>query len=184
MSSRVESSTEGVDPSLANSTEEGPDGGVPPTEAVRSPGIDCSGPQMPRIWSSQQEAAVHVLAYLSALRKRLNPRTRGFDPKTEANVRPIMGRLTANNSVEDLCLVVDFKGAEWGPKPDMWQFLRPETIFAPTHWDGYLNAAIDWDSAGRPFIPPDRRQSPAGRGQLARGRSASEYTGILQKAGV
>lgn len=52
------------------------------------------------------------------------------------------------NSVEELCLVIDHKFFKWGGT-DRAEYVRPETLFRPGHWDEYLDAAKAWDKGGR-----------------------------------
>lgn len=48
-------------------------------------------------------------------------------------------------------LVVDYKNATW-VKPEMRQYLRPQTLFQAEKWDGYLQAAETWKN-GQPGAP-------------------------------
>jgi len=63
-------------------------------------------------------------------------------------------------------LVIEHKFAEWGKDPRMRGFLRPETLFAESHWQSYTQSAIEWDESGRPSLDaqsatrPRRRQTP------------------------
>ena len=43
--------------------------------------------------------------------------------------------------VEDLNLVIDFKFKEWGSDPKMASYVRPQTLFIPKNFNGYLLAA-------------------------------------------
>lgn len=62
---------------------------------------------------------------------------------------PISGRMADGNSVEDCKLVIDFKVNDW-LGTDQEQYLRPNTLFRPKNFPGYLFAAQRWDKAGRP----------------------------------
>ena len=80
------------------------------------------------------EKAQSVIAYL-------NEKTRQrFNTKTKGNLSKAVARLKEGYTVDDLKAVIDFKVAAW-MGTDMQQYLRPETLFAPTKFDGYLNAA-------------------------------------------
>ena len=38
---------------------------------------------------------------------------------------------------------------KWLYDEEMAEYLRPETLFCPSHFEGYLAAAIRWDQNGR-----------------------------------
>jgi len=90
-----------------------------------------------------RETAKRLLEYLN--------RTAGrkFQP-TDKNLSLIVARLKEGFSDDDVRLVVDFKSAEWGDDPKMAQYVRPDTLFRPSKFPGYLAAAKLWDQQGRP----------------------------------
>lgn len=49
----------------------------------------------------------------------------------------------------DLKLVVEHKCAEWLGDKKMKEFVRPITLFAPTKFEGYVNAARAWAASGK-----------------------------------
>lgn len=51
----------------------------------------------------------------------------------------INGRLSEGYTVEDFKTVIDNMTAEWSGDEKMSQYLRPSTLFAPTHFPEYLN---------------------------------------------
>ena len=51
----------------------------------------------------------------------------------------INGRLSEGYTVEDFKKVIDNMQTEWGNDEKMSQYLRPSTLFAPTHFPEYLN---------------------------------------------
>lgn len=61
---------------------------------------------------------------------------RGF-AKVESNKKFIRARLAEGHSVEDLKAVVDSKVAEW-KNTQMEMYLRPETLFNATKFQGYI----------------------------------------------
>ncbi len=69
---------------------------------------------------------------------------------TKANLRYINGRLGEGWSVEDLILVIEHKAAQWGEDEKMREYLRPQTLFGPEKFPGYIAAAKEWDAKGRP----------------------------------
>lgn len=83
----------------------------------------------------RKELAREVLRYL-------NERTgRSFRLTTEAHLRPIAARLDEGYKMSDFAKVIDHKVHEWGDDPKMRGYLRPQTLFAPSKFDGYLQAA-------------------------------------------
>lgn len=57
---------------------------------------------------------------------------------SKANARLIDARLNEGYSVDDFKKVIDTKTAEW-KGTDMEQYLRPETLFSASKFEGYLN---------------------------------------------
>lgn len=75
-----------------------------------------------------------VIAYL-------NEKTgSSFKPSTQSTRSQIQARLKDGFTVEDCKRVIDDRVKEWtGTKWE--QYLRPSTLFAPSKFEGYLNAA-------------------------------------------
>lgn len=65
---------------------------------------------------------------------------RNFRP-VSATLAPIRARLADGHTVDDCRLVIEFKNQHWSGTPDE-QYLRPSTLFRPSKFDGYLQAAI------------------------------------------
>lgn len=94
--------------------------------------------------------------------------------KSKSSLGPIRGRLSEDFSAEELILTVDYTIAKWSEDPKMSEFVRPETIFRPGKFPGYLSSAQKWDRAGRPpcingkwmrdvtALPPVDSQTPPG----------------------
>ena len=69
----------------------------------------------------------------------LNEKTgKHFQAKGET-VKYINGRLNDGYTVDDFKKVIDKKSRKWKDDPKMYEFLRPSTLFAPSHFDEYLN---------------------------------------------
>lgn len=60
---------------------------------------------------------------------------------TKATQRIINGRIKDGATVDDFMTVIDFKCSQWLGDEKMSAFLRPETLFAPSHFESYLNEA-------------------------------------------
>lgn len=82
---------------------------------------------------------------------RLNERAhRSFRPGSDKTVSAVRARLREGYTEEQLMHVVDVKCAEWSGT-DMERYLRPETLFAPSHIESYVNQPM-----------PAARADPAG----------------------
>lgn len=62
-----------------------------------------------------------------------------YKTSSKANQRLIKARIKEGYTVQDFKTVIDNKAFEW-QHTDMWQFMRPSTLFSPSHFDDYLNA--------------------------------------------
>jgi uncharacterized phage protein (TIGR02220 family) len=72
----------------------------------------------------------------------LNQKTgKNFKATTESTKKHIGGRLKEGYSVEDFKRVIDVKCNQWLADSKMSAYLRPETLFAPSHFEAYLNEA-------------------------------------------
>lgn len=70
--------------------------------------------------------------------------------------RKVIERQLRDHTLEDLRLVVDHKVSEWAGG-DMAKYLRPQTLFQPSKFGGYLDEAREWDLIGRPRGAPGKR---------------------------
>jgi uncharacterized phage protein (TIGR02220 family) len=61
-----------------------------------------------------------------------------YKETAQGHVRLIRGRLSEGYTVDDFKRVIDNKSDEWCGT-DMETYLRPSTLFAPSHFDEYLN---------------------------------------------
>ena len=66
---------------------------------------------------------------------------RGFRSDTKHTVAHIKARLQEGYTEEDLRLVVQNRVAKWLHDPEQSEYLRPETLFRPSKFEGYLQAA-------------------------------------------
>lgn len=80
----------------------------------------------------------------------LNQVTGSRYQKKPSSRKPINGRLSEGNTVEDLQLTIAFKHEHWANNPEFAQYLRPATLFGTEKFNGYLTAAKRWDAIGRP----------------------------------
>lgn len=72
----------------------------------------------------------------------LNKKTNShYRHTTKATQRIINGRLSENFTVDDFKRVIDIKTEQWLNDKKMSAYLRPETLFAASHFESYLNEA-------------------------------------------
>jgi uncharacterized phage protein (TIGR02220 family) len=64
-----------------------------------------------------------------------------FSKNTDATRKAIRARLKAGATIEDFHKVIDHKVEKWGNDERMREYLRPQTLFAPSHFESYLNEA-------------------------------------------
>lgn len=62
-----------------------------------------------------------------------------YKATSSANQRLIKARFKEGYKLDDFKKVINNKAFEW-QHTDMWQFMRPSTLFSPSHFDDYLNA--------------------------------------------
>ena len=86
-----------------------------------------------------------IVAYLNDLTGK------SFKPKADATRKAIDARLNEGYTVDDCRRVIDAKVADWGRDPKMKKFLRPETLFRASKFEGYLQEAPVIDMADCPF---------------------------------
>ena len=104
--------------------------------------------------------AIEVIDYLNAKTGS------AYKASSKANISVIRARLNDGYTVEDCKKVIDTKAGQWLTNPDMVKYLRPETLFRPSKFEGYLN-----ECRGKPTI---RGDSPPISEQAAFNQSISE----------
>lgn len=77
----------------------------------------------------------------------------------ESNRKLIRARLNEGYSKEDLAKVVKLKVHQWKDNPEMNRYLRLSTLLAPSHFDNYLQEAID--------VPVDKKEEKLGSAPAA-----------------
>lgn len=81
---------------------------------------------------SRAETRLEIIKYLNAKTGK------DFRHSSQATVRLIEARLNEGYQVEDFKKVIDNKVMEW-KGTEQEQYLRPETLFSPSHFESYLN---------------------------------------------
>ncbi|EAA6647934.1 conserved phage C-terminal domain-containing protein [Salmonella enterica] len=80
----------------------------------------------------------------------LNQVTNSRYQVSTTSLQNIRARIGEGFTVEELSLVVDYCNAKWGDDLKMSDYLRPQTLFQPSKFPGYLKSANSWAKAGRP----------------------------------
>ncbi|EPG8234783.1 conserved phage C-terminal domain-containing protein [Citrobacter freundii] len=80
----------------------------------------------------------------------LNQVTNSRYQVSTTSLQNIRARIGEGFTVGELSLVVDYCNAKWGDDLKMSDYLRPQTLFQPSKFPGYLKSANNWDKAGRP----------------------------------
>lgn len=73
----------------------------------------------------------------------LNTRTgKKFSTKCAGTIKHIEALLAEGRTVDDFKHVIDVKASKWLGDPKMDDFLRPDTLFRPGHFESYLNERL------------------------------------------
>ena len=62
-----------------------------------------------------------------------------YKHQSKATAEMINARLNDGFTVDDFRIVIDKKHIEWGNDSKYCKYLRPETLFRPSHFESYLN---------------------------------------------
>lgn len=82
---------------------------------------------------SRADEVAEVVAYLNEVAGT------NYRPTAKKTSELITARLREGYTVDDFRRVIDVKAAQWKNDPKWSGFLRPSTLFAPSHFDEYLN---------------------------------------------
>ncbi len=107
------------------------------------------GPRALDLTASESASVDEVLTRLSA---KNGVRYSG----TDAHRRLIAGRLRDGFTEMDLRKIIGYCAEKWEGKPDMLEYLRPETLFGPQTIAKYLDPARAWFDK----LPADRSAPP------------------------
>ena len=88
-----------------------------------------------KLFDHDNSKVTEVLTYLNS--KVVGEGKRGFSVKSSANKKFVHARLEEEYSVQDLKDVIDFMVKDW-KGTSMEQYLRPETLFNATKFEGYF----------------------------------------------
>ncbi|EPM7552896.1 conserved phage C-terminal domain-containing protein [Citrobacter freundii] len=142
------------DASKSDPSKSGKNGGFDPSESGGDPSVKSK--QDPQVTSkpscpvaAQPDPEVVITDQARQVLSYLNQTTGSRYQVCSTSLENIRARLREQFTVDDLCLVVDYKNADWRDS-EQAQYLRPATLFIPKNFPGYLQSATKWSAAGRP----------------------------------
>lgn len=142
------------DTSKTDPSKSGKNGGFDPSESGGDPSVKSK--QDPQVTSkpscpvaAQPDPEVVITDQARQVLSYLNQTTSSRYQVCSTSLENIRARLREQFTVDDLCLVVDYKNADWRDS-EQAQYLRPATLFIPKNFPGYLQSATKWSAAGRP----------------------------------
>ncbi|HDW3275894.1 TPA: conserved phage C-terminal domain-containing protein [Enterobacter asburiae] len=100
--------------------------------------------------ASQPDRDVLITDQAKQVLTHLNKVTNSKYQVSTTSLQNIRARIGEGFTVEELSLVVDYCNAKWSEDLTMAAYLRPQTLFQPTKFPGYLKSANSWANAGRP----------------------------------
>ncbi|MDF5768408.1 conserved phage C-terminal domain-containing protein, partial [Citrobacter freundii] len=142
------------DASKTDPSKSGKNGGFDPSESGGDPSVKST--QDPQVTSkpscpvaAQPDPEIVITDQARQVLSYLNQTTGSRYQVCSTSLENIRARLRERFTVDDLCLVVDYKNADWRDS-EQAQYLRPATLFIPKNFPGYLQSATKWSAAGRP----------------------------------
>lgn len=118
------------------------------TENTTENTTDIKNPSCPV--ASQPDREVLITDQAKQVLFHLNQVTNSRYQICTTSLQNIRARIGEGFSVEELSLVVDYCNAKWSEDLTMSAYLRPQTLFQPSKFQGYLKSAKSWAKAGRP----------------------------------
>jgi len=138
------------DPSKSNEK-----GGFHPPESGGDPSVNSttdpsSKSKTPCPVAAQPDPEVLITDNAIVVLNHLNLVSGSRYQKSRASLENIRARLREGYSVSDLKLVIDLKHEHWNGNDEQYLYMRPETLFGPKKFEGYLQSAVRWEGKGRP----------------------------------
>lgn len=102
--------------------------GTPLCERAETPAIKS-------VKASKNEVLSEIILYLN---ERANKNYRDNNKQT---LKSLNARIREGYSLDDFKSVIDYKVEQWGSDDKMKEYLRPQTLFAVSHFEDYLSQA-------------------------------------------
>ncbi|MBK5146031.1 conserved phage C-terminal domain-containing protein [Budviciaceae bacterium BWR-B9] len=100
--------------------------------------------------AEQPDPATMITDQAKQVLNHLNLVTGSKYQPSKTSLEGIRARLVEGFTPSELLLVVDYTNEKWGDDLKMSEYLRPITLFSPSKFPGYLQAAEKWNESGRP----------------------------------
>lgn len=143
-----------TDASKSEASKNGEKGGFHPSESGGDPSVNTTTdpsvkkPSCPV--APQPDPEVMITDNAILVLNHLNLVSGSRYQKSKTSLENIRARLREGYTVGDLQLVIDLKHEHWNGNDEQYQYMRPETLFGPKKFEGYLQSGIRWDKKGRP----------------------------------
>ncbi|HGK4779272.1 TPA: conserved phage C-terminal domain-containing protein [Enterobacter cloacae] len=143
-----------TDASISEASKNDEKGGFHPSESGGDPSVNTTTdpsvkkPSCPVAPQPDPEVTITDNAIL--VLNHLNLVSGSRYQKSKTSLENIRARLREGYTVGDLQLVIDLKHEHWNGNDVQYQYMRPETLFGPKKFEGYLQSGIRWDKKGRP----------------------------------
>ncbi|MBS0869860.1 conserved phage C-terminal domain-containing protein [Enterobacter ludwigii] len=142
------------DPSKFDASKSGNQAGFDPSESGGDPSVksttDPSDKKPSCPVAPQPDPEVVITDNAILVLTHLNHVSGSRYQKSKTSLENIRARLREGYTVSDLKLVIDLKHEHWNGNDEQYQYMRPETLFGPKKFEGYLQSGIRWDKKGRP----------------------------------
>ncbi|MCU6671138.1 conserved phage C-terminal domain-containing protein [Enterobacteriaceae bacterium H4N4] len=142
------------DPSKFEASKNGNAGRFDPSESGGDPSVkskqDPSDKKPSCPVASQPDRDVLITDQAKQALVHLNQVTNSRYQVSTTSLQNIRARIGEGFTVAELMLVVDYCNAKWAEDLKMSDYLRPQTLFQPSKFPGYLKSANSWQNAGRP----------------------------------
>ena len=142
------------DPSKFEASKNSKKGSFDPSESGGDPSVkpttDPSDKKPSCPVALQPDPEVLITDQAKQVLTHLNQVTNSRYQVSTTSLQNIRARIGEGFTVAELVLVVDYCNAKWGDDLNMSDYLRPQTLFQPSKFPGYLKSANSWDKANRP----------------------------------
>jgi len=142
------------DPSKIEASKSSKNSGFDPSESGGDPSVksttDPSDKKPSCPVAAQPDPEVEITDNAILVLTHLNQVSGSRYQKSKTSLENIRARLREGYTVSDLKLVIDLKHEHWNGNDEQYQYMRPETLFGPKKFEGYLQSGIRWEKKGRP----------------------------------
>lgn len=138
-------------------------------EKIKDMQRDETAPQITNDLDSLADKAIDYLNERAGTRFRHSKQSRKY----------IRARIREGATIEECYLVIDNKASKWVHDPEMSEYLRPSTLFRPSHFEEYLSVAIRWHEGGR--VRTEHEKLAGAKALAERGRIALRQVAEVQE---